>query len=167
MFFVGDDWAEDHHDVYLMDEAGKRLASRRLPEGLAGIRQLHELIAAHADEPDEVVIGIETDRGLWVGALSRGRLSGVRDQSAGGGPLPGPPSPLGRQIRCLRRQTAGRSGAHRPAQPPSPRRRQRRRRGDQGTRPRASEPDLDAYPPHQRAALRAAGVLPGCARGLR
>ena len=46
MIFVGDDWAEEHHDVYLMDEAGKRLASRRLPEGLAGIRQLHELIAA-------------------------------------------------------------------------------------------------------------------------
>ena len=70
MIFVGDDWAEDHHDVYLMDEAGKRLASRRLPEGLAGIRQLHELIAAHAEEPDQVVIGIETDRGLWVGALT-------------------------------------------------------------------------------------------------
>ena len=70
MIFVGDDWAEEHHDVYLMDQAGKRLASRRLPEGLAGIRQLHELIAGHAEEPDQVVIGIETDRGLWVTALS-------------------------------------------------------------------------------------------------
>ena len=70
MIFVGDDWAEDHHDVYLMDEAGERLASRRLPEGLAGIRRFHELVAAHAEEPDQVVIGIETDRGLWVGALA-------------------------------------------------------------------------------------------------
>lgn len=70
MIFVGDDWAEAHHDVYLMDQAGKRLASRRLPEGLAGIRQLHELIAGHVDEPDQVVVGIETDRGLWVGALT-------------------------------------------------------------------------------------------------
>ena len=69
MIFVGDDWAEEHHDVYLMDESGKRLASRRLPEGLAGISQLHELIAGHADEPEQVVVGIETDRGLWVGAL--------------------------------------------------------------------------------------------------
>ena len=57
MIFIGDDWAEAHHDVYLMDDAGKRLASRRLPEGLAGIRELHELIAAHAEEPDQVVIG--------------------------------------------------------------------------------------------------------------
>src|SRR6476661_1045479 len=70
MIFVGDDWSEDHHDVCLMDQAGKRLASRRLPEGLTGIRQLHELIAEHVQEPNQVVIGIETDRGLWVGALS-------------------------------------------------------------------------------------------------
>jgi transposase len=70
MIFVGDDWAEDHHDVYLMDEAGHRLAARRLSEGLSGIRGLHELIAGHAEEPDQVLIGIETDRGLWVSALA-------------------------------------------------------------------------------------------------
>jgi transposase len=70
MIFIGDDWAEEHHDVYLMDEAGKRLASRRLPEGLAGVRQLHELVSTHAEEPDQVVVGVETDRGLWVGALA-------------------------------------------------------------------------------------------------
>src|SRR5262245_54054419 len=70
MIFVGDDWAEEHHDVYLMGESGERLASQRLPEGLTGIGQVHELIAAHAGEPTEVVVGTETDRGLWVGALS-------------------------------------------------------------------------------------------------
>jgi transposase len=69
MIFVGDDWAEEHHDVYLMDEAGRRLGSRRLAEGLVGIRQLHALIAGYAEEPDRVVIGIETDRGLWVSTL--------------------------------------------------------------------------------------------------
>jgi transposase len=70
MLFVGDDWAEDHHDVYLMNDAGDRLASRRLPEGLAGIGRLHELIAEHAADTAQVVIGIETDRGLWVDALT-------------------------------------------------------------------------------------------------
>ena len=70
MIFIGDDWAEDHHDVYLMDEAGRRLASRRLPEGLAGIRGCTSWSPAHAEEPEQAVIGIETDRGLWVGALS-------------------------------------------------------------------------------------------------
>ena len=69
MIFVGDDWAEDHHDVYLMDADGARLASRRLPEGLTGVGALHELIADHVGEPSQVVIGIETDRGLWLQAL--------------------------------------------------------------------------------------------------
>ena len=68
--FVGDDWAEDHHDVHVMDADGTKLASRRLPEGLAGIPQFHELVAAHTEEPAQVVIGIETDRGLWVEALT-------------------------------------------------------------------------------------------------
>jgi transposase len=52
-----------------MDADGTRLASRRLPEGLPGISGFHELVAAHVAEPSQVVIGIETDRGLWVQAL--------------------------------------------------------------------------------------------------
>ena len=72
--FVGDDWAEDHHDVELMDTSGKRLAKARLPEGVAGIARLHAMVAEqlgeHApDEQAEVVVGIETDRGPWVRAL--------------------------------------------------------------------------------------------------
>ena len=45
--FVGDDWAQDHHDVELMDEAGQTLAKARLPEGVAGITRLHNMIGAH------------------------------------------------------------------------------------------------------------------------
>jgi transposase len=70
--FVGDDWAEDHHDVEVMSEAGKVLARRRLPEGVAGIAELHALIGVHLGEDAdmaEVVVGIETDRGPWVAAL--------------------------------------------------------------------------------------------------
>ena len=70
MIFVGDDWAEDHHDIHVMDADGKRLTSRRLPEGLAGISGFHDVIASYAQAPAEVVVGIETDRGLWVSALA-------------------------------------------------------------------------------------------------
>ena len=70
--FVGDDWAEDHHDVELMDAAGRVLARRRLAEGVAGMARLHELIGEQlgggADDA-EVVIGTETDHGPWVAAL--------------------------------------------------------------------------------------------------
>lgn len=71
--FVGDDWAQDHHDVELMDGSGRRLAKARLPEGVAGMARLHAMIGNQvgdsADEDVEVVIGIETDRGPWVAAL--------------------------------------------------------------------------------------------------
>ena len=72
MLFIGDDWAEAHHDIEIEDESGRVLARRRLPEGLAGITTLHELVAEHLDptaEPDQVQVGIETDRGPWVQAL--------------------------------------------------------------------------------------------------
>jgi len=67
--FVGHDWAEDHHDVFLEDERGGRLAAARLPEGLQGVRRFHELVGAHVDDPEEVTIATETDRGLLVGAF--------------------------------------------------------------------------------------------------
>jgi hypothetical protein len=71
-FFVGDDWAEDHHDVEVMDEAGRVLARRRLPAGAAGMARLHELIGERLGEDAdgaEVMVGIETDSGPWVVAL--------------------------------------------------------------------------------------------------
>src|SRR3954470_6091907 len=67
--FVGHDWAEAHHDIHVEDEHGRRLERARLPEGVEGVGRLHQLIAAHAEAPAEVVIATETDRGLFVGAL--------------------------------------------------------------------------------------------------
>ena len=69
VIFVGDDWAEAHHDIYVCDGEGTKLVSRRLPEGIDGMTKFHELVATHAGDPGEVIVGIETDRGLWVQAL--------------------------------------------------------------------------------------------------
>ena len=69
MIFVGVDWAEDHHDVCVMDPDGRVLDSRRVSDSVRGLGELHELIGAHADEPEEVVVGIEIDRGLLVAGL--------------------------------------------------------------------------------------------------
>jgi hypothetical protein len=41
----------------------------RLPEGVEGIARFHALIGGHVDDAGEVVVGIETDRGLFVSAL--------------------------------------------------------------------------------------------------
>lgn len=72
MLFVGDDWAEDHHDVEVQDEQGKVLRRARLPEGIAGISGFGDLVGRFAGddtEPSDVLVAIETDRGPWVGAL--------------------------------------------------------------------------------------------------
>jgi transposase len=72
VLFVGDDWAEDHHDVELQDAAGRRLAKARLEEGVAGVARLHAMIGEHLGEDaeaQEVAVGIETERGPWVQAL--------------------------------------------------------------------------------------------------
>ena len=80
VLYVGDDWAEDHHDVEVMDQSGRTLGKAKLPEGVAGIARLHAMIGKHLGEdigkdlgedaePARVTIGIETDRGPWVRAL--------------------------------------------------------------------------------------------------
>ncbi|MER7767048.1 IS110 family transposase [Kitasatospora sp. NPDC096140] len=72
MLLIGDDWAEDHHDIEVQDPTGRKLAAARLPEGVEGIAKLHEVVARHAGEdpdPADVIVGIETDRGTWVQAL--------------------------------------------------------------------------------------------------
>ncbi|MDQ4052081.1 MAG: IS110 family transposase, partial [Actinomycetota bacterium] len=79
MLFIGDDWAEDHHDIELVDDEGQLLARKRLPEGIEGIAGLHALVVEHLPEdwaelePEQVQalvkVGIETDRGPWVAAL--------------------------------------------------------------------------------------------------
>jgi hypothetical protein len=70
VIFVGVDWAEAHNDVLVMDEGGVVLGRRRVPLGVAGLAELHALVADHAQEPDEVVVGIEIDHGLVVDSLS-------------------------------------------------------------------------------------------------
>jgi hypothetical protein len=69
VLFLGVDWGEAHHDLCLLDQDGSILAARRIADGLAGVGELHALVAAHTEESAQVAVAIETDRGLLVGAL--------------------------------------------------------------------------------------------------
>jgi transposase len=72
VLFVGNDWAEDHHDVEMVDGSGHCLVRRRFSDGIVGMAEFHAVIANHLPvdaEASEVVVGIETDRGPWVAAL--------------------------------------------------------------------------------------------------
>ncbi len=78
LLFVGDDWAEDHHDVEVQDQDGQVLKRVRLPEGMAGMSRFHEVVGRFVPEdadPSQVLVCIETDRGPWVRAL---RVAGYR-----------------------------------------------------------------------------------------
>ena len=113
----------------IQDETGRKLAARRLPEGAAGIARLHELIAVHlaADgDPGQVVVAIETDRGLWVQALAaagyqvfglnpkqvarfkeRYNLSGKKDDAADAHALADMVRAERHQLRAVAADTAG------------------------------------------------------------
>jgi transposase len=139
--FVGDDWAEDHHDIEVVDGGGRRLGRGRVPEGVEGIGRLHALLVQCLDkvrppglgeqdtgpgsEPDQVVIGIEIDHGPWVQALLAAdyevyavnplQVSRYRDRhgTSGAKSDPGDAHVLAELIRLDR-------GHHRPLVPDSP-----------------------------------------------
>jgi hypothetical protein len=68
--FCGIDWAEDHHDVALVDGSGRVEAQLRIGDDAAGYRQLVDVLAGHGDTPqDPIPVAIETGRGLLVACL--------------------------------------------------------------------------------------------------
>lgn len=70
----GIDWADDHHDVALVDQNGSLLASVRIGDDRAGLERLLSLLAEHGDHPEHPIpVAIETPRGLLVAALRAGR----------------------------------------------------------------------------------------------
>ena len=67
----GVDWSEAQHDVAIVDDQGRVVARARVSDDAAGFSQLLELLAEHGDgEPMPIEIAIETDKGLFVAALT-------------------------------------------------------------------------------------------------
>jgi transposase len=68
--YCGIDWAEDHHDIALVDRDGQLLARRRIGDDAAGLAVLLALLAGHGDSAeDPVPVAIETSRGLLTACL--------------------------------------------------------------------------------------------------
>jgi len=66
----GIDWAESHHDVALLDEAGKLVAKRRISDDAEGYRRLLEMLAEAGDTAlDPIPVAVETARGLLISCL--------------------------------------------------------------------------------------------------
>ena len=68
--FCGIDWAENHHDIALVDAEGKLVAKRRIADSVAGFADLTAMMAEAGDCQDAPIpVAIETSRGLLVAAL--------------------------------------------------------------------------------------------------
>ncbi|MFF0044713.1 IS110 family transposase [Streptomyces mirabilis] len=68
--FCGIDWAENHHDIALVDQDGDQVAKLRISDDSAGLHALLELLARHGDSPEaRIPVAIETPRGLLVASL--------------------------------------------------------------------------------------------------
>ena len=122
--YCGIDWAEDHHDIALVDRDGKLRARRRISDDPAGLAALLDLLAEHGDTPgDPVPVAIETPRGLLVACLrATGRpvypvnpmaVARYRDRH----------SVVGEEIRSRQLGRAGSRAAHRPGPAPAATRR--------------------------------------------
>jgi transposase len=68
--FCGIDWAEDHHDIALVNGDGGLLARLRISDDAAGLAALLDLLAGHGDSAEEPIpVAIETPRGLLTACL--------------------------------------------------------------------------------------------------
>jgi len=70
MLLVGIDWADDHHDICLVDgscqDASACLARFRIAQSVAGFATLHERVREYETSPEQVLVAIETPHGLLV-----------------------------------------------------------------------------------------------------
>ena len=99
MVTCGIDWAQDHHDIAIVDTDGRLVAKRRIPESVAGFAELTAMLADAGDDPeDPIPVAIETPRGLLVAVFAGQRSTDLPDQPDVGGPPPGAHVDVGQEV---------------------------------------------------------------------
>src|SRR5258707_53657 len=74
MWYVGVDWADTHHDVVVLDEAGRRVGSRRFAHSPEGLHELQAFLLGIAASPEERACIAETSHGLLIACLLEARI---------------------------------------------------------------------------------------------
>jgi transposase len=69
MWYVGLDWADTHHDVAVLDEAGMRVGVRRFAHSHDGLNELKQFLLGIAASPDQLACMVETNHGLLIAFL--------------------------------------------------------------------------------------------------
>lgn len=87
--WCGIDWAENHHDVSVVDETGTQRARMRIEDTVAGFSQLMSMLAEQQRASARpITVAIETTKGRHPRRAARGGGAADRDQPAGGIALP-------------------------------------------------------------------------------
>jgi transposase len=66
MIYVGIDWADDHHDVAITDDSAETLSKFQISHDSSGFAKLHAQLASFKQSPDQILVALETSRGLLV-----------------------------------------------------------------------------------------------------
>jgi transposase len=69
MWYVGLDWADTHHDVVVLDEAGRRIGTRRFAHSHDGLNELKQFLLGIAASPEDLACIVETSHGLLIAFL--------------------------------------------------------------------------------------------------
>ncbi len=71
MWYAGIDWADDHHDVVVLDDSSRQIASRRVAHTAAGLAELTTTLSqiCGTTAKDQLACIVETNRGLLITAL--------------------------------------------------------------------------------------------------
>jgi len=72
MWYVGIDWANDHHDALVIDEKGRQVGSLRVdhsPQGLSKLNTFLEQIIGDLSSKEQMACIIETTHGLLIAHL--------------------------------------------------------------------------------------------------
>lgn len=69
MWYVGLDWADTHHDVDVLDEAGKHVGARRFSHSQEGLHDLKQFLLSFTSQPEELACILETNHGLLIAFL--------------------------------------------------------------------------------------------------
>src|SRR5437868_197767 len=69
MFYAGIDWADDHHDVVVIDEASKSRGALRVDHSVTGLAQLNSFLKGITPDVAQMACIVETSQGLLIAAL--------------------------------------------------------------------------------------------------
>ena len=71
MWFAGVDWADDHHDVVVIDADGQQVGARRVTHTPAGLTELTDFLASITgpERKAELACIVEMTHGLLIAAM--------------------------------------------------------------------------------------------------